>query len=167
MIARRHITGDRSQGMTLIEILAVMSIILILAGAFTGAGFALLKRGQRRSTENTLQALATALDTYQAEHRMFVPADTANAGEVSSRPLWYALEFTSGNASVSGKFKRKDTIDVTDPATNDRVTGWIYVDAWKQPIRYTCTAPWKTYTLRSSGPDLSMSTGEDNIEITY
>ena len=166
MLARRHITGSRTRGMTLIEILAVMSIILILAGAFTGAGFALLKRGQRTSTENTLKAIATALDTYQTEHRMFVPGGQGNTGEVSSRPLWYALEFTAGHARTSGKFKQQDTVDVTDPTDNDRVTGWIYIDAWKQPIRYTCSAPWRTYEIRSKGPDLQLNTDDDIVE-TY
>jgi len=147
-------------GVTLIELLTVIGIIIFLAAAVAGASYALLKGSQRKATENLFEQLASGLDAYRVDHRMYVPSEPTNPNDISSRPLWYALEHDAHYVEISGKFKQKDT-ETIDYATGDTVAFYIYIDGWRKPIRYTCEQPWRQFRIESAGPDRKWGTADD------
>jgi len=61
---RRH---RRTAGFTLIEMLVVISIILILAGALVGVGRALSDKANRDRTQTLIDRIETALTEYRLE----------------------------------------------------------------------------------------------------
>ena len=156
-----HLFRARAQmGLTLIEMLTVIGIIVFLAAAIGGASYALLRGGQRTATENLFEHIAHGLDMYRVEHRMYVPGDPANTYDASSRPLWYALEREGHHVEIPGKFKLKES-RATDLATGETIDFFIYIDGWKKPLRYECDRPWQKYRLESAGPDRKWGTADD------
>jgi type II secretory pathway pseudopilin PulG len=154
--ARAADRAHHNRGMTLVELLTVISIIIILMGMVLGAALGLMGKGRHKNAEGLLQNLAHGLESYQREHDMFLPDDDDN----SSRPLWYALEYDGQFAEPLADNRLPDGT-FTDELTGKTVTHFIYIDAWKIEIRYTCSKPWNTYELRSSGPDLVFDSPDD------
>jgi len=150
----------RELGVTLIEIIAVMAIIVILASIVTGGTIALVKRAQRSNTNSLLDQLANGLDAYKRDHRMYLPSDS----QLSSRPLWYALEY-EGDYGVGTGDKNKvyigNFLDLDSGAT---VADFVYRDGWKSRLRYTCTSPWMSYLIESAGPDGKFGTADDETK---
>ena len=159
-----------SSAFTLIELLAVMAIVVILAGAVTGAAFAIIKSVQRKSTNNLLTHLADGLEDYKLEHGMYVPhpvADVPADHKMTTIRLWYALEHDNSYVATIGENRRFLSAGPegnTDPATGEDLAYFIYIDAWKTELLYTCEAPYKTFTIRSFGPDTTYDTEDDLVK---
>jgi hypothetical protein len=91
--------------------------------------------------------------------------------QASTFVLWQALEYAGQGQfmpPVSAAYKavappgyNNAPSIFTDPTTGSVQTWYYYQDAWKQPIRYICTAPYTQYTLTSGGPDLMLGTADD------
>ena len=179
--------------MTLTEILVVMSVMIILASAVVVGVFRVSSKGPVQGTRGLLGKLAVGLDSYRATYRMYPPQDNLpdyrpaqcwyyqfadpNPPDLSSLNtptmqleastflLWQALEYQGQGQfmpPVSAAYKGAGG-GFTDPNTGSAQTWYYYQDAWKQPIRYTCVAPYTQYTLTSGGPDLILGTPDDIV----
>jgi len=176
-------------GMTLTEILVVISIMVILVTAVVAAAFRVSSKSPVQATRGLLEKLAVGLESYKATYRMYPPQDNI-ADPIGSPPppypdypqldlnpsptlqiqattflLWYALEYQGQGqfmAPVSSTYKAAGGC-FTDSTNNSVQTWYYYQDAWQQPIRYICTAPYNQYTLTSGGPDLMLGTADDIV----
>jgi len=160
-----------SPGITLIEIMVVMGIMIILASLTTGAAFALINRSNNKGAENLLEQIANGLEAYSLDHAMFVPVDlpysTTSPISPNSRPLWYALEHDGGYIEVISKFKQADEAVLSDPLNDDQnLTHFVYQDPWKTEIHYVCsqTDGFRTATITSAGRDKQIGTDDDIIK---
>jgi type II secretory pathway pseudopilin PulG len=175
--------------MTLTEILVVISIMVILVTAVVAAVFSVSSKGPVQATKGLLEKLAVGLESYKATYRMYPPQDNIADPTAPSPPwpdypqldlnpsptlqieastflLWYALEYQGQGqfmAPVSSAYKVPSNLTFTDPNTGSLQKWYYYQDAWQQPIRYVCTAPYNQYTLTSGGPDLVLGTADDIV----
>lgn len=144
--------------------MVVMGIMIILAGLTTGAAFALINRSNNKGAENLLEQIANGLEAYSLDHAMFVPTTgTDDDDEVSSRPLWYALEHDGGYIEVIHKFKfHEEGDDIDDPVNpGQSLARYNYCDPWKTGILYECTGNFRTATITSAGRDKVVGSGDD------
>lgn len=72
----------RRSGFTLLELLAVIGIIVLLAALVTGASVAVLRGQKIRVTENILYTLDRALDEYYAVHNSIPPYIADNYDQI-------------------------------------------------------------------------------------
>ena len=165
----RLAASARGRGVTLIEVLTVMGIILFLAGVVATAAFTYLRRAQVKGTEGFMRTLGHALDMYREEHRMYVPHTDipsnfqVNAGDegqlrASTYVLWYALEREGRHLSTSVDHRVKNSPITSADTMSDPQTGGVielqaYQDAWKTLLLYECVPPYTSYMLRSAGRD--------------
>jgi general secretion pathway protein G len=68
MTTRRHTTTRGSRGFTLVELVVVMMIISILAGAIAVAVTNRVKMARRARAISDIKSLETALDLYEADN---------------------------------------------------------------------------------------------------
>ena len=139
-----------------------MGIMILLAALTTGAAFALITHPQVKNTETLLQNIKNGLMAYSNDYYIFVPSDS----DRSSRPLWYALEHDGGYIQVGPKNKYHRTgDDIPDPLNPTRTLPFfIYRDAWKTELRYTCTGSFKKAVVKSAGRDKQFGTDDDISE---
>jgi len=139
-----------------------MGIMIILAALTTGAAFALITHSHVKNTDALLQNIKNGLIAYSNDYYVFVPSDTLR----SSRPLWYALEHDGAYIEVSPKNKYHETgDDISDPLNPAQTLPFfIYRDAWKTELRYTCTGGFKKAVIQSAGRDKQFDTGDDISE---
>lgn len=164
------------RGLTLIELMAVMSIMIIIVSAIVVAAYAVQRQGQIKATGAVLQQLSLALETYRAQHRMYVPrAHDKTEGlvlitepiqvEDSSEALWMALEYVEKIPTNVKDSNKHSAGSIQAHDTGEYMTTYFYQDAWRQPILYECArGPFTRFMLRSTGPDLEFGTSDDIIE---
>jgi prepilin-type N-terminal cleavage/methylation domain-containing protein len=143
------IRSKNLSGFTLIEMIAVLAIIIIIAGAIVVAAGGLWGHGQQKGTEATLQGIMAALDTYANQNQGYYPPD--NQGPVAPdavadpnyriKNLTYALDKAGLlKKAVTGNFIAGDTQVPHNYTVNgikievDR----MIVDAWRRPFSYYC-----------------------------
>ena len=148
-----------SRGFTLIEILAVMVIIMIIAGLFVGVSGPASQSAKKRKAEVMISALEVAIGMYKADTGAY-PPNTGNT--------WIIDDLKDNSTSVVGwggpymEFKRED-YQGKNPASK------IIVDPWGQPYNYdpkTITPPHdpphntNSFDLWSDGPDTRNGMGD-------
>jgi prepilin-type N-terminal cleavage/methylation domain-containing protein len=170
------------RGMTLIEILIVMSVMVILVSAIVVAVFRISGKAQVHNTHGLFDKLAVGLQAYRSTYRMYPPMDPNDPNspmdvgqntnpiqtpevEASSEVLWMALEY-QGQGQFMSPVSSSNKVQggaLTDPVTGASQPWYYYVDGWQNPILYLCPAPFLQYTLRSAGPDLILYTADDIV----
>jgi len=151
------------RGLTLIELMAVMGIMIIIVSAIVVAAYGVQRQGQIKATKGFLEQLALALENYRAQYRVYVPHDVPVPDpnspyeparvEASSATLWIALEYVEKIDTISKEYKKKGGTSLA-PDTGAQVDVYFYRDAWRQPILYECYPPFTHFKLTSFGPDL-------------
>ncbi|MFA4987549.1 MAG: prepilin-type N-terminal cleavage/methylation domain-containing protein [Candidatus Brocadiia bacterium] len=143
-------TSETGNGFTLIELMAVVAIILLLAALLVGAGHGIIARSGSKAAQAQILALTGALEKYKADHRGYPPADASVAlfppdadteTNVSIYSLPLALlssQYDSG--SVDYYTCSLAEVDVnSDGKVNDtdRYNGKLYIlDPWGFPVYY-------------------------------
>lgn len=128
--------SSRTQSFTLIELLAVVTVLLVLAGLMVGvAGYAQKKMGTS-STRAQIVAIGAALEMYKADWG-FYPATTP--ARVSASGMWEATNnWILYNALAPATPGRKTYFRF--PAAQIRTNTFIQLpnvyDAWAKPIVY-------------------------------
>ena len=135
---------------SLIEMMAVVTIIIILAGLVLGAmGFVSEKQAQNR-VKVQLALLSKGLEEYKLDFGTYPATADSPKGENNSKILFNALYWdsnndgqTAGTGNATGDASQKIYVPELDPATNKQ--GWTsgkpsvktkIVDPWNNEYRY-------------------------------
>jgi type II secretory pathway pseudopilin PulG len=146
----------------LIELLAVITIIGILAGLTLGAAGAVRRHGATSTAKAEVAALQAACDRYFADNNAY-PVDTAPDPTKTNNPTGSTALFTNllGSATLTAAPTSKRYFE-PKPAM---VSGSYFVDPWGYPYGYNCS----TNTDGTWNPPLIWSTaggGNTNRWIT-
>jgi len=163
--------APRAAALTLIELIVVMAIMTILASAIIVSLMGGMRHAQIKGTEAFFETLKAQLNQYHDIHRMYMPeAPNSNPSKWTTLGLWQGLEH-EGKFAAKKDFVEKVEEDngenisstFTDPVTGEKVQRYRYVDAWRNPVQYTCDPPFTRFELRSRGRDLEMDNDDDII----
>ena len=140
-------------GFTLLELLAVVGIIAILAGLVLGIGRHAIESGKISRAKSELAVLAAALEAYQRSYGDYPQTD-------DEARLLQSLIGRRGpqNAALTGRAfiesAKFTTADSLDPFANASA---MLTDPWDQPYvyAYKSQTPWAKpgFVLYSIGPD--------------
>ncbi len=143
---------------TLIEILAAVSIIGILAALVVGLAGAANEKRSIAQTEASIQRLKLALEEVKQKHGFYPPS---NGGMLYYSPLSSDLSLTAqGDKKYPEKYiqtfrKAVGTDDIYNQLEKVGEDIYVFADAWGYPIYYR--SPGKhnqdSYDLFSAGPD--------------
>jgi len=159
-------------GFTLVELLAVMVVILVLAGILIGVNAYVQRRMQLMTTKSQLNALATALEAYKSDWgyypRTFAPR-ISNMGDAEARNNWLlyrALTGVGGRTylrSMAGFQARLNTVlgtnFITGYTTNNVLfSGTNWFDPFGKPYNYY-NSPQTAYGLSNNVYSVSWGPG--------
>ena len=107
-------------GFTLIELMAVITIIIILAGLVVGGMAFVTDRQAKEKAKVQLAFLAKALEDYKLDFGTYPPTGNPAKGEGTSQILFKSLYFDSDNdgAGPPGDTDQKIYLPQLDPATS-------------------------------------------------
>lgn len=133
------------QAFTLLELLAVITVIALLAGLVIGVGRRASEAGKTARAKTELAALSVALDAYKLAYGDYPRTDDA-------RQLHRALLGQRGPASEAAITGR-----VLLETSRFTLGGDVLLDPWERPYvyAYKITMTWNnsSYVLYSIGPD--------------
>jgi general secretion pathway protein G len=173
-------TNPRSgrSGFTLIELMAVITIIIILAGLVVGGMGFVTERQAKEKAKVQLALLSKALEEYKLDFGTYPPTTnkggpfTATAGSTTSSIMFDFLYFDSdrdGSGGV-GDADQKIYLPELDPVTSKQ--GWttgtagkgtVILDPWGNQYCYrTATGTTGTANADTQNPDFDLwSMGKD------
>ncbi len=143
-------------GFTLSEVLIVVAILLILAGALVGFGKHLKQQAQASLCECTIGVLIAAIEQYHDWHDAF--PDPTNDPVMSSIENLYDQLYSQSKSCALCERIQKSQIGDTD---GDRK--FEFLDPWGKPLRYRYVLGWTFPVVESGGPDGDLTTAADNI----
>ncbi len=138
----------RQGGFTLIEIVVLLAVISILAGALAPLMAQKVDQARTEATETRLERLAEALREYHLDVTDF-PADTGNA----AADLGQLAANGAGASGWDGPYITQNSF-ATDYA----------LDGWDMPLQYRHTPGTATATLTSAGRDHTFASADDIIK---
>lgn len=158
-----------TQAFTLIELLAVMVIILIIAGMFVGVSGPASQSAKKRKAEVMISALEVAIGMYKADTGSCPPTGTGAAPDPGSQTLYDHLTNTTaygtgGSSAITGwsglymNFRGGD------------ILGGQILDPWGTPYNYSYGAwtnnPYPgSFDIWSDGPNKQSDWGSvDDIK---
>jgi prepilin-type N-terminal cleavage/methylation domain-containing protein len=149
MIKGSHSLAKNSTvtGMTLIELLAVVAIIGVLAALVFGLYGGARDRSLSSATQAQLAHLRVAIEKYERAFGFFPQISTGDPGS-SSQTLLRALTNETGSATELGAFVNPIDLEIESSKI---------VDGWGRPIYYRFDSNW------SHGQFFLMSTGKDGV----
>ena len=154
----------RRDAFTLVELLTVIAVIAILAAITFGISAGVYQRQARTKAQAELSALASALESYRAQHGMYPPTDNAEKflQALANRLTWKS-DGSEGLEEESHDPRRGfvdpskfDVAGLTD--SNDfGESGQTFVDPWGRNYyyEYSTDDSWNRFgfILFSLGPD--------------
>ena len=133
---KREPRENRRAGFTLIEVLLVVAILGILAGVVV-VNFAGRQKGAMiKATRGSIANVCLAVDTYETDTGRFPPS-------------LQSLITNDGAPNWNGPY----------------IKGGLPSDSWGTAFAYTLRGD-NDYEVRSAGPDMQMSTGDDLTSFT-
>ena len=146
----------RNRAFSLVELLVVVAILGVLAGAILGVGRRIKTQAEEKLARSTISILVSAIEQYHSFWGHF-PAeegyDPAQRGGALYRQLYVTPEARALCASISetqfGDTNGDDLLEVLDP--------------WSEPIDYHYTPGWTFPELLSGGPDGDPNRVGDNV----
>jgi prepilin-type N-terminal cleavage/methylation domain-containing protein len=162
---------------SLIEMMAVVTIIVILAGLVIGAMGFVTEKQARAKGQVQIQLLSKSLEEYKLDFGTYPPTTNSAKGEGNSKILFKALYWDSDNdgqgaaeGNMAGDVDQKIYVPELDPATNKQ--GWTsgkastatkIVDPWNNEYRYrTATDSTGKNNTNTQNPDFDLwSVGKD------
>ena len=160
-------------GVTLVEMLVVMAILMMLVGVVAVVWKRLDVQAKEKAAKNTLTLLASALSEYRQEQGAFPVQSvsttaTRGADQKAARrdlalkhdqTMMEALESEVASRQVVNMIDRRYVRNQYLPDSND-VIPEVY-DPWDTPIDYVYARSDTVPALRSAGPDGDFGTADD------
>lgn len=153
MNARATESDETRRGMTLVEILVVMSIIVIISGGVIVAASKLWRRSQKKRTEALIYRLEAALEDYKAECHHYPPDnggpfhpansgfdEALRCGDHGNRNLYYALMQAGLAYELKGDDLSTD-LPHANFTTDPKLPPRVIVDAWGRTVFYNSHVP--------------------------
>lgn len=158
-------SGNYKHGMTLVEILVVLAVIVILAALTAGIGTAIDSYSKGKAIEGTFALLEAALDEYK-DFSGDYPAATDADPRVNCETLYLALSSAPASRDVLEKLNDKVKKDLFTPAIDptSRPDAYEIYDPWGTVLNYTYSPGVDSFPrLISAGPDKNWAAAADNV----
>ena len=144
-------------GFTLSEVLIVVAILLILAGALVGFGKHLKQQARANLCECTIGIIVAAIEQYHDWHEAFPVQDNALDPQMSPIENLYAQLYNQPKSCALC-----EQIEKSLKGDTDGDGAFEFLDPWGEPLRYL---PGMTFpVVESGGPDRDLTTAADNID---
>lgn len=152
-------SGNNKHGVTLVEILVVVAVIVILAGLTAGIGTAIDSYSKGKALEGTFALLEAALDEYKDFKKYFPPPANTNSKVFNCEELYRELGSVPTSAEILERINEKVIKD--DKIAPAREGLYEIYDPWGMVLDYTYN-PGDSYPrLTSAGPDSIFNNGDD------
>lgn len=162
-----HSTGRCRRAFTLIELLAVILVILVLAAIGMGVAGFVQQRMAVANAKSQIAAMEVALENYKADWGYYPPTShlrMSRLGAVEATNNWYLYRALSGTCSnctktylrfSSGQIRSNMLISIVSATSTGQALN-IY-DPWGKPFNYYCspTTPFAT----ASSPGMGFTQG--------
>lgn len=147
-------SGNYKHGMTLVEILTVLAVIMILAGLVVGIGTSIDSHSKEKAVKATFSIIEAALEEYRDFTGGFPLAADLNPN-VNAEILYAQLNRIPGSREVLEK--------ISDKVIEDQVTSGVYAiyDPWGTVLNYTYNLDDSFPVLTSAGPNKLFNDGDD------
>jgi len=153
-------SGNYKHGITLVEILVVMAVIMILAGLVVGIGASIDSHSKEKAVKATFSVIEAALEEYR-DFRGGFPAAADPDPNVNSETLYYELTLLPGSREVLEKISEKVIKNEFNPTAVPPI--YEIYDPWGTVLNYTYNPGDSFPVLTSAGPDKDSATVGDNI----
>ena len=146
-------------GFTLSEVLIVVAILLILAGALVGFGKRLKQQARVSLCECTIGVIIAAIEQYHDWHDAFPDSDI---DPVTSIEYLYDQLYSQPKSCALC-----EQIEKSQKGDTDGDGAFEFLDPWGEPLRYQSLDkngfPLTFPLVISGGPDRDLTTVADNI----
>ena len=141
---------------TLIELLAVVVVIAMLAAILLGTINAVRLKADRSQTRVDIAMLSLAIENYKLDHGTYPTSSLVRISSIwysSGQKRWATAEINNSGlllAQLAGAAKkyynfRKDQTNTLSAASPTNGPAWatmnVIVDRWGSPLNYFCTYP--------------------------
>ena len=160
---------DREQkarrAFTLIEMLAVITVIGILCSILFKLGMWVLENNERNKAETELGGFRAMLDEYKTSNRRYPQTEGLSEEKAMSGRLYMALSGLADSLGNDFEVDDQRTSYIRNiPLTVDDENAIFFdMDPWESPYVYQCPDPdgARDFILFSKGPDGRASTDSD------
>lgn len=164
-----HLAGHARSGFTLIELMAVITIIILLAGLVVGGMGFVSDRQAKEKAKTQIALLSKALEEYKLDNGIYPPTSNSNNPPESNTSILFKALYWEGAADSTGT--KKIYLPQLDPTNNKQ--GWIkgagqsatIIDPWSSHYRYrTATNSKGEPNKDAQNPDFDLwSVGKDGV----
>ncbi len=153
----------------MLELLAVIAIIAVLAGIVLGVGRRATEAGKTARAKAELAALSAALEAYRRTYGDYprILSDSHSTDTAAGQALYAALNGQRGPQLSAANFPAQQRVllelsrfTLASPTAADTAANLV-LDPWGNPYRYAYNpgAGWKysSFVLVSAGPDGNMT----------
>lgn len=144
--------GRHNIGVTLVEMLVVISIIAVLATAIITLTRAMDTQSKEQGTANVFALLRTALQEYREDTGSFPAQD-----EVYAQTLYQVLDSTPSSRQVIKQINGS----LLKVLTRGEREYMLICDPWGKPVKYVYVDGAQFPELISAGPDKTFGTADD------
>jgi prepilin-type N-terminal cleavage/methylation domain-containing protein len=141
---------------TLVELLAVILVISILAAVVVGVANQVWRKSAEEQTKLHMRIIMMAVDVYARENGGEYPPEPAGADDTAKSIALYGLlkNVTAARARL---------LKLPPEATVKWGLNWYFVDGFGKVLRYHAAGVGGTPYLESAGADGGFEAKEDNI----
>jgi prepilin-type N-terminal cleavage/methylation domain-containing protein len=151
--------GKHNRGVTLVEMLVVLGIIVVLAGIVVTAALRIDSQAKESELRNTFAVIGSALREYYEFKGQFPLQPERNSNNALAHVETLVKELRAVPAARLVLDKVSATLVKSEGGPGDLQS---IRDPWGTPIDYTYVVPDDTYPeLASAGPDRTFGTGDD------